>query len=99
MFALLVPSLIGALAAGMATFAGRALLALGVGFVTYKGINLSIASLQSMAMSGVRGLPADALGLLSYLWLDKALSVIFSAVVTSLAMKAAGGAVKKMVLK
>jgi len=99
MFALFLPALIGALAAAMATFIGRALIALGVGFVTYKGIDLGIAVLKDFAISGVRGLPADALGLVGYLWLDKALSVVFSAVATSLAMRALGGSVKKLVAK
>jgi hypothetical protein len=42
MFAAFLPALIGALAGAMATFAGRALIALGIGFVTYKGIDVGI---------------------------------------------------------
>lgn len=99
MFALFLPALIGALAGAMATFAGRALLALGVGFVTYKGIDTGIGALKTMAMDGVKGLPADALQLVGFLWIDKALTVIFSAVVVSITMRTVGGSLKKMVVK
>jgi hypothetical protein len=99
MFALFLPALIGALAGAMATFVGRAILALGVGFVTYKGIDTGIGALKTMAMDGVRGLPADALQLVGFLWLDKAMTVIFSAVVVSITMRTLGGSLKKMVVK
>lgn len=99
MFALFLPALIGALAGAMATFAGRALLALGVGFVTYKGIDTGIGVLKTTAMNGIKGLPADALQLVGFLWLDKAMTVIFSAVVVAITMRTLGGSLKKMVVK
>jgi len=99
MFAAFLPALIGALAAAMGTLAGRALLALGFGFVTYKGIDVGIASLKETVIAGVRGLPADALQLVGYLWIDKALTVVFSAVATAIAMRALGGSVKRLVAK
>jgi hypothetical protein len=99
MFALFIPALMGALAAAMATFIGRAIIALGVGFVSYKGIDTGIGLLKTAAMDGMRGMPADALQLVAYLWMDKALSVVFSAVAISLTMRALGGTLKKMVFK
>lgn len=99
MFAVFLPALIGAFAAAMGSMAGRVLIALGFGFVTYKGIDLGIGALKDFAISGVRGMPAEALGLVGYLWLDKALTVVFSAVATSISMRAMGGSVKKMVAR
>ena len=99
MFALFLPALMGALAAAMGSFIGRAILALGVGFVTYKGIDLSIESMKQSVMSGMRGLPADAVNFAAFMYLDKALTIIFSAVVTAMAMRALGGSMKKMVMK
>jgi hypothetical protein len=78
---------------------GRVLLALGVGFITYKGIDVGISSIKDSVVSAMTGLSADAVGLLGYLYVDKAFSVIFSAVVTALAMRTAAGSVKKMVIK
>lgn len=99
MFALFLPALIGALAAGMATLAGRAVLALGFGFISYKGIDTGIGLLKTAAMDGVKGLPLDALQLVGFLWIDKALTVVFSAVVVALSMRALSGTIKRMVAK
>lgn len=97
--AMFIAALWGALATAMGSLIGRALIALGIGFVTYKGIDLGIAALKTQAVNGINSLPSDALNLVGYLWLDKALTVVFSGVVTSLSMKAVGGSVKKMVFK
>lgn len=99
MWAFLVPQLVGALAIAMGTFVGRAVLALGVGFVTYTGITVAVDSMQSSVISSVSGMPADMVNLVAYLWLDKGMTIIFSAVAASFAMRAIGGTVKKMVLK
>jgi predicted naringenin-chalcone synthase len=99
MWALLVPALIGALAAALGSLLGRALLVLGIGFTTYTGITLAITAVKTQAISAISSIGGDALGLIGYLWLDKGLTLIFSAIVSALAMKAIGGSVKKMVLK
>lgn len=99
MLALVIPAFMGALATSMGSLAGRVLIALGFGFVTYSGIDLGIAAMKKMVVDGVMGLPADIVGLVGYLWIDKALSVIFSAIATAIAMRALGGSVKKMVAK
>lgn len=98
-FALLVPAIVGGFAGAMASFVGRAVIALGIGFVTYKGIDVGVSALQAQAISAVKGMPGDVLGLISFLWLDKCLTIIFSAITTALAMKALGGSLKKMVFK
>ncbi len=94
-----IPALMGALAMAMASLVGRVILALGVGFTTYTGITVAIGIFKTQAISAVNLLAADTLGLLGYLWIDKAMTLIFSAMVAALAMKAIGGSVKKMVLK
>lgn len=92
-------ALVGALATAMGSLAGRALLSLGFGFITYKGVDVAIASIKTNIITSVNGLPAQAIGLFGYLYLDKALTVIFSAVVTALAMRLIGGGIKRMVAK
>lgn len=94
-----ISALWGALGTAMGSLIGRAVIALSIGFVTYKGIDLGIAALKTQAVNGVNSLPSDALSLVGYLWLDKALTVVFSGVVTALSMKAVGGSVKKMIFK
>ena len=97
--ALFIAAFWGSLATVMGSLVGRLLLALGVGFTTYKGIDFAVGAVKSQAIAGVNSLPADALGLVGYLWLDKGLTLIFSAFAASLAMKGVAGAVKKVTLK
>jgi hypothetical protein len=98
-FAAFVPALVGALATVMASLLFRALLAVGIGFVTYTGITVAVTTFKTQAISSVSSLTGDALGLLGYLWIDKAMTLVFSAIVASLTIKAIGGSLKKMVLK
>lgn len=97
--AFFIPALLGALATAMASLVGRVVIALGIGFVTYTGITISITAMRDSVIASMQGLPADAVSLASYLWIDKALTVLFSAVTISLTMKLTEGAVKKMVFK
>lgn len=97
--ALFLAALIGALATALGSLAGRVLIALGIGFVTYKGVDVAITTVKNNVISSVNGLPAQALNLFGYLWFDKALTIIFSAVVVALSMRLLGGSVKRMVAK
>jgi hypothetical protein len=97
--AVFIPALMGALATMMASLIGRAILALGIGFVTYTGTMVVLTSMESALMSSVGALPADLIGLLGYLWIDKAITVIFSSVAASVAIRGIGGTVKRAVLK
>lgn len=99
MFALFIPALIGALATAMGSLIGRAIIALGIGFVAYKGIDLGIEQLRQQVMSSITGVPGQALQLVGYLWLDKALTVVFSGIGVALSMRALGGTVKRVVVK
>jgi hypothetical protein len=94
-----VPALVGALAGAMGSFIGRAILALGIGFVTYSGITVALNVMKQSVITGVSSLPSDALGLVSYLWLDKGITIIFSAVAVSLAMRGLNGSIKRMTFK
>lgn len=99
MWALFVPALMGALATAMGTLVGRAVLALGIGFVTYKGIDIGMQSLQENAIDSMKGIPAGMIGLMGYLWIDKAITVIFSAITVAITFKTIGGAMKRMTFK
>jgi hypothetical protein len=97
MLAAFMPYIIGGLASAVGTLVGRVLISMGIGFVTYTGIDLALTELQQLVISGVQGLPADMVSLIGFLWLDKALSVIFSAITTAVGLRYMGGSVKKMV--
>jgi len=95
----LVAALLGGLGQVLASYVGRVLLALGMTFVTYKGLNVATDSLVNMIKSSYSGLPSDALNLLSYLWIDRALSLIVSAFTSALAIKTSAGSITKLVIK
>lgn len=99
MFALFIPALIGALGAALASFAGRVFLALGFGTITYTGISAGISAIKSQVISGITGMPADAFGLIGYLWIDKGLTVVFSAIAAALTLRTVAGSIKKVVMK
>lgn len=94
-----IPALMGALATAMASLIWRAILAIGIGFVTYTGITLGLNALKATVMAGISGAGSDVVGLLGFLWVDKGITIIFSAVAVSISMRALGGSVKKMIFK
>lgn len=74
----LLMALLGGLLSIAGTFAGRALLALGIGFVTYKGVGVSTDFLTNQIKTNMSGLPIDILDFLAFCWVDKGLAMIFS---------------------
>ena len=82
------------------SIAGRALLALGMGFVTYKGMNVGIDWLMNQIKSNVAGLPNDVVQFLAYLWVDKAISMLFAAYAAAALIRMAGSdSMTKLVTK
>lgn len=79
---------------------GRIMIALGVGYVTYRGFDAAVAWILNQIKSSFSGMPVEVVGYLGYLWVDKAIGMIFSAHTVAVAVKMAGGtSVTKMVTK
>lgn len=97
---LLIGAIWGALAPVLGSLVGRVLLALGLSYATYSGLSVGVDAIKAAVFSNFAGLPADVVGLLGYLWVDKAISTVFSAFVAALAIKiGTGSTVTKMVMK
>lgn len=92
-----LPALMGALAGVMASLVGRVVLSLGIGFVIYSGISIAFLAMQTAAINELKGIGGDVAALIGYLWIDRAISVMFSAVLVSLSMRGLGSSVKKMI--
>lgn len=74
-----IAAAIGALLYAVTSIVGRVLIALGIGYVTYTGVgNLGTWIMDTMK-GALSGLPADAAAFLAFLWIDKALTMVFSA--------------------
>jgi hypothetical protein len=94
-----IAALLGAVGPFLVSWAGDLLIAFGVSFVTYKGVTAGLDSLKASVLASTQGLPADTINLIAYLWLDKALTLIMSAMAASIAFRLSTGAFKKVALK
>lgn len=82
------------------TLVGRVLLALGLSFVTYAGFDLAINALLIQIKSNMSSLPVDILNFMGYMWVDKAIGMMFSAYAAALVLKmSASGVITKLVRK
>ncbi|MCX7206986.1 MAG: DUF2523 family protein [Proteobacteria bacterium] len=95
-----IAALIGGLVSAAATFAGRALIGLGVGVVTYTGFKMVLEKLQSDVISSFQGLPVAVIEVLGLLEVDTCVSILFSAYLGKMVVSGlTSGSVKKWVTK
>lgn len=82
------------------TLVGRVLLALGLSYATYTGFDLAINALLVQIKSNMSALPVETLNFLAYMWVDKAIGMMFSAYAAALVLKmSASGVITKLVRK
>lgn len=95
-----VAALLGGLLELTKSLVGRVLVALGIGLVTYNGLGVTLAFLKTQALSSMSSAPAGLVGLLGYLGVGEAISIISSAYLVRLALNGlTDGALKKFVLQ
>lgn len=85
--ALFAPLLTGALASAAVAMTIRVVAALGIGVVTYSGITTGLDALKASIISNIGGLSAQTLGFITFMHMDRALAMIFSAVTASLVIR------------
>jgi hypothetical protein len=90
---------LGALVSVAGPIAGRVLLSLGISFVTYKGFDVAVGWLLEQVKTSFAGMPREVVGFLAYMWVDKAIGMVFAAYTAAIALKAVGGSMTKMVSK
>lgn len=96
---ILAAAIIGALASAMGSLIGRLLLALGIGFVSYTGVDTLVANLTSAIQGNLSGIPGSLWSWLGILKVQTSISILTSAFSTRVAMSALSGTVKRMVFK
>lgn len=90
----------GAFALILKSLVGRVLVALGISYLTYQGIDLLISSIQSQAFSLIHGLPSEFIGLIGLTKVGEALSVLVSATTAKYTIQGlTNGSITKMVIK
>ena len=95
-----IAALIGGLVSASASIAGRVLIALGVGFVSYTGLSAAISGVSTQVFAALDAVPAIAVQVLSALQFDTCLKILISSYTARLVlMGLTSGAVTKMVFK
>ncbi|MHA4871602.1 DUF2523 domain-containing protein [Duganella sp. PWIR1] len=87
----LLTALLGGLLTIASSMVGRVLLALGMSYVTYTGFDLAITWLLDQVKNNIAAMPSEIVSFMAWLWVDKAISMLFSAYTASIFVKLAGG--------
>lgn len=96
----LLLAFLGILARGAGTLVGQVLISLGIGYVTYSGLDVSLDWLKSQIAASFAAFPPEVLQILSALKVGSGLSVILSALAARMALDGVtSGSVRKMVQK
>jgi len=99
---LFIIGLLTAFSTVLVPFVIRLLKGLGIGIVTYTGIDLVLTELVEFAQDALNGLPADILSFVGMMNLDIALNMIVSAILAKTVLdgfNSATGTKKDFVLK
>ena len=91
--------LLGGLLTILPSLVGQALIALGVGVITYSGLSLTLDWLKSNFVTAVLGLPPQVVGMLSMMKVGTCVSMIFSAILIRLTIQGLTGATFKRWVK
>lgn len=97
--AFFIPALLGGIATVLGSLVGRVLVALGISYVTYKGVDVAINYVADYVRSALSSGPVTIVSFLSFMWVDKAVSITFASFTAALAIKGAAGAITKQVFK
>lgn len=74
-----IAALLGGLAQAAGSIAGRVMLALGFGFVTYQGVGALLGWVQVTIFQNLAGMPPTVLQLFGILQIGTAINILFSA--------------------
>lgn len=92
--------LLGGLVAVVPTLAGQVLISLGIGVVTYTGVDASLGWLRSVAVGYFTSIPPQILGLMSLMKIGVCISMVSSAIAVRLGLNGmSGGTFKRWIKK
>lgn len=76
----------------------KLLVALGVGFITYTGIDIAAGNVQTFIENQFSGVPGYMLQLIGILQLDTAISMVIAAYAASFSVRAVSGSLTRLSL-
>ncbi|AMC34251.1 DUF2523 domain-containing protein [Janthinobacterium sp. B9-8] len=95
-----IAALIGGLVSAAASFFGRALIAFGVGVVSYGGIHKLLENIKLDIIQNIKDVPVQILQIMGLLKIDVCISILLSAITVNLVIKGlTGGVLRKWVTK
>lgn len=77
----------------------KILLAIGIGFVTYQGIDVMFSSIEAAIITILGGVSADIIKIFGLARVDEMLSIVLSAHAIRIALVTVGGGIKRMQIK
>lgn len=97
---LFLAALLGGLVQAASSIVGRVLIALGIGYVSYTGINALLGWIKSQVIASLVGAPGTVVAIMGLLKIDVAVSIIFSALAARLVLQGlTSDKVTRMVIK
>jgi len=95
-----IAALIGALVQAAGTLVGRVLISLGIGYVAYSGLDVSITWVRDQAIASLSGLAGQTVQAAGVLRIGTCISILTSAMLARITLNGlTGGVLKKMVVK
>jgi hypothetical protein len=94
-----IAMLVGALRLAAGNLASQVLVGLGMGVLTYQGVDISLDYLKGQALSNLAGLPSELLGLLSYMKVGVFINIVTSAMVARMTINSVRNQSGKLVSK
>lgn len=98
--AILTASLIGGLAQAATSLVGRVLIALGIGYITYTGLDVALDFIKTRIFQELLSVDPTIIGIMAVLNVDRAINVILSAITARLLLNGlTSGSITRMVTK
>jgi hypothetical protein len=98
--AILAASLIGGLAQAATSLVGRVLIALGIGYVTYAGLDVLLDFIKTRVFQELLSVDPTIIGIMAVLNVDRAINVVLSAIAARLLLNGlTSGSITRMVTK
>jgi hypothetical protein len=95
-----IAALLGGLVSAAGSLVGRVLIALGVGFVSYQGLDVALTFVKTQTLAAISSMPPEVFQIASTLQLGTAINIMASAYVAKMTIAGlTSGVVKKMVFK
>lgn len=95
-----IAALLGGFATAIGSLVGRVLIALGITYVSYQGLDVLLTGIKGDIFSNLGGLSGQVLGIVGVLQVDTAINIIFSAIAARMVVAGlTSGVITRRVIK